>query len=242
MKPLNKPLVVEIQKEVTKELASPEVMKSLVLTTFKGLTEVSVKQAITEGMMRGFTFKDFLEKNVYAIPYSSGYSLITSIDYARKIGQKGGVVGKSAPTYETLVSEETGKELVIACTITIKKKVGDYVGDFTETVYFSEYTTGKNQWLTKPRTMIAKVAEMHALRQACPEELAKAYVEEEMQKEVEDPAVSGEDLILHTEKLESAKNVSELSTFWANLPPLAKKELGLKKDELKTKLMAHESN
>jgi hypothetical protein len=29
-------------------------------------------------------------------------------------------------------------------------------------------------------TMIAKVAEMHALRKACPEELAKSYIEEEM--------------------------------------------------------------
>ncbi len=232
----NLPVIVGIQKEVTTQLANKDVMNALVNTTFKGLSEISVKQAITEGMMRGFTFKDFLEKNVYAIPYSSGYSLITSIDFARKIGQKSGVVGKSAPAYEVYVDDETGKETIINCTITIKKKVGDYVGDFTETAYFKEYSTNKNQWISKPRTMIAKVAEMHALRQACPEELAKAYVEEEMQQEVEKPEVSEADTILYTEKLESAQTKAELSTMWAELPALLKVTLLKKKDELKAKL------
>lgn len=230
------PVLVEINKEVTKQLASKEVMNALVATTFKGLSEVSVKQAITEGMMRGFQFKDFLEKNVYAVPFSNGYSLITSIDYARKIGMRSGIVGKSAPEYAISKDEETGKETIISCTITVKKKMEDYVGDFTETVYFDEYTTKKNQWLTKPRTMIAKVAEMHALRQACPEELSQAYVEEEFQKEAEKPTISEEDLILHTEKLESAKSLKELQTFWANLPIEAKQKLEGKKEDMKASL------
>ena len=129
-----------------------------------------------EGMTRGFTFKNFLEKDVYAIPFKDRYSLITSIDYARKLGMRSGVVGKSEPTIE----EKDGN--VISCTVTIKRKVNDYVGDYTAKVYFDEYNTGKNLWLTKPRTMICKVAEMHALRSACPEEMDKVYVEEEMQK------------------------------------------------------------
>jgi len=33
-------------------------------------------------------------------------------------------------------------------------------------VYASEYSTGKNLWRDKPRTMIQKVAEAHALRRA----------------------------------------------------------------------------
>lgn len=233
-------IVVKIQNEVTAQLASKEVMIALISTTFKDFSEIMVKQAITEGMIRGFSFQDFLNKNVYAIKYGNGYSLVASIDYSRKIGMKSGVVGKSAPiyTYTTDGNIET-------CTITIEKRFTDgYVGRFTETVYFVEYTTGKNQWVSKPRTMIAKVAEMHALRQACPEELAQSYVEEEVQKEVESPEIliSEEEIILHTEKLESAKSIGELGTFWANLPPEAKKVLQVKKDELKTKLTPDENN
>ncbi len=37
---------------------------------------------------------------------------------------------------------------------------------FEVEVYASEYSTGKNLWQTKPRTMIQKVAEAHALRRA----------------------------------------------------------------------------
>ncbi len=32
--------------------------------------------------------------------------------------------------------------------------------------------------------MIAKVAEVHALRKACPEEMSQIYVEEEREKEI----------------------------------------------------------
>lgn len=224
--------LVQIQKEVMLELSNREVMNSLVSTTFKGLNEVSVKQAITEGMMRGFTFKDFLEKNIYAVPFRQGYSLITSIDYARKIGMRSGVVGKSAPDYE--VDESGG---IVSCTITIKKKIEGYngVGEFTETVYFKEYTTGNNLWVSKPRTMIAKVAEMHALRMACPEELSQAYVEEEISKdaEKENLGMSEKDFGIYSDKLEGSKNLKELQTNWAELPIVAKTKLKDKKENLK---------
>ena len=221
--------VVKIQNEITRELASPAVMTALVTTTFKGLSEVSVKQAITEGMLRGFKFKDFLERNVYAIPYSNGYSLITSIDYSRKIGMRSGVVGKSAPSFT--YSEADGK--VESCTVTIEKMVNGTVGKFTETVYFNEYTTGRNQWVTKPRTMLAKVAEMHALRMACPEELSQAYVEEEMEKETETNKISDEDIILYSEKLESSNTLESLAKNWADLPVEVKKILEKRKEEIK---------
>lgn len=169
-----------INTEINRELSSPEVAKALLATTFKGLTPVTMKQAIMEGMIRGFTFKDFLEKNVYAIPFKEGYSLITSIDFARKKGMKSNVVGKTAPEYEE------GADGIISCTVTVKRLVSGHIGDFTAKVYFSEYyKAGKNGypslWDTKPRTMIAKVAEMHALRMACPEELSQTYIEEELE-------------------------------------------------------------
>lgn len=176
-----------IGKELTRELASPEVKRALLETTFKKFTPELMHQAMFEGMLRGYTFQDFLQKNVYAIKYGSGYSLVTSIDRARKIGMKSNVVGTTEPTYE-----ENG-ETLISCSITVKRKFGDYIGDFSAKAYFKEYfKPGTNydgkyvpsMWDNKPRTMIAKVAEMMALRKACPEELSQSYVEEEMQAEV----------------------------------------------------------
>ena len=55
---------------------------------------------------------------------------------------------------------------------------------FTATVPFKEYTTGYNLWLSKPETMIKKVAESQALSMAVPE-LLGIYDEAEM------PSVDG---------------------------------------------------
>lgn len=169
-------LVVRAKNEINKQLGDKETFNALLTTTFKGLNSSVVKRAILEGMFRGFTFKDFLEKNVYAIPFRDGYSLVSSIDYARKIGARSGVNGKSKPTYHM------DEKRIVSCEITVYKK-GGHENGFTAEVYFDEYTTGKNLWNSKPRTMIAKVAEMHALRMACPEELSQTYAEEELVKE-----------------------------------------------------------
>lgn len=220
--------ILKIQDEVTQQIANKEVMDALIQTTFKGLAPMVVKSAIVEGMMRGFTFKDFLEKNIYAIPFGSGYSLVTSIDYARKIGMRGGVCGKSAPSY-TLTKEDK----IESCTVTIKRAVAGVVGEYTATVFFNEYSTGRNQWSTKPHTMIAKVAEMHALRMACPEEMAQMYAEEEMQKEVM-PSI---ELNIDTfkDRLDEVKSLEELKTVWASMPVEAKNALLEAKEALKAK-------
>lgn len=216
-----------INKEINTEIAKADVQKALLATTFKGLSLVSMKQALMEGMMRGFSFQDFLSKNVYAIPFRDGYSLITSVDYARKVGMRSGVVGVSAPTYETNDNQ------IVSCTITVKRKIDDYVGEYTATVFFSEYSTGKNLWTSKPRTMIAKVAEMHALRKACPEELSKTYSEEEIQSEIKE--VPNVDLDSYKEKLESTTNLEQLKIVWSAIPIQAKQSLETLKEELKKK-------
>jgi len=174
--------IIEFKNEINKQIADKEVFATLLQTTFKGLEPATAKRAMLEGLIRGYEFKDFLEKNVYAIPFKDSYSLITSIDYARKVGMRSGVVGVSAPTY---VFTEDKK--IESCTITVKRKIDSYVGEYSATVFFDEYYKSnqyKNSlWDTKPKTMIAKVAEMHALRKACPEELSQAYIEEDYQKE-----------------------------------------------------------
>lgn len=215
------------QEEITREISNPETSRNLLATTFKGLELGTMKQAMLEGMMRGFKFKDFLEKNVYAIPFKGGYSLITSVDYARKVGMRSGVVGKSAPVYEL---DEQGN--IIACEITIKKKIDNYIGEFTAKVYFSEYNTGFNLWKTKPRTMIAKVAEMHALRMACPEELSQAYLEEEINEKLEKENF---DLSSYEAELKMVETLEDLKNVWATFPAEVKLKLVDLKDELKNK-------
>lgn len=225
--------IVKIKDNINKQLANAETLKSLLDTTFKGLEAQTMKRAMLEGMMRGFEFKDFLEKNVYAIPFKGSYSLITSIDYARKIGMKSGVVGKSAPIFEM------DGDKIISCTVTIKRKVGDHIGEYTDTAFFDEYNTGRNLWLSKPRTMIAKVAEMHALRMACPEELSQAYVEEEYQREAVKVEIIKEPTQEKVEesrnKLEEAKDIEEVKKVWASLPLEVKNKLEDVKNELKKK-------
>lgn len=221
--------IIEIQSEIKKELANKDVLNALVATAFKGLETKQVYLAIQEGMMRGFQFKDFLEKNVYAVKYGSGYSLITSIDYARKIGMRSGVIGKSAPTFE----EKDGK--IVSCTITIKKSTHGTVGEYSATVFFDEYSTGRNLWTSKPRTMIAKVAEMHALRMACPEELSQSYTEEEVEKEHVASVPVPVDVNSFKTKLKAVKDMNELRVVWSSLPIQAKNELKTLKEELKKK-------
>ena len=218
-------MVAVINQELNKELADPKVSGALLTTTFKGLSAVVMKQAIMEGMMRGFTFKDFLEKNVYAIPFGNKYSLITSIDYARKIAMRSGLAGKSEPKY---VENEKG---ITTCSVTVKRNAGGIVGDYTATVYFSEYSTGNNLWKSKPHTMIAKVAEMHALRAGFQEEMAQSYIEEEMEKEKGLKTPPEIDLNELTEKLKATKTAEELKNVWVSIPAKAKVALdGLKKE------------
>lgn len=212
--------VALIKAEINRQIADPDTLKSLLDTTFKGLDAQLAKRAMLEGMLRGFTYQNFLERDVYAIPYDarSGltYSLVTSIDYARKIGAKSGIVGIDAPSY---VMDGTK---IVSCAVTVHKRFPDgYIGDFTAEVFFNEYSTGKNLWSSKPRTMIAKVAETHAHRKACPEELAQSYVEEEIQRETikEVPAI---DLTAHEELLLKCQTIEGLELIWADMPGDAK--------------------
>ncbi len=233
--------IVRINEEVANALADPKAVDTLLGTTFKGLSRPLMEQAMIEGMVRGFKLKDFFQKHVYAIPFKDwktsveGYSLVTGIDYARGIGMANGVIGKAAPVFD----DKDGKPFT--CTVTIKRRIKDDVGDFTATVYFDEYSTGKNLWEKKPRTMIAKVAEMHALRMACPDNLAQAYVEEEMERGDRPKAdVVIPDKAPYLKKMENAPTLAELGKVWASIPAELKQdpEVVQLKDVLRGKFSA----
>jgi hypothetical protein len=172
-------IVQEINNELAKQTKDPATMKALMAVTFKGFkSELLVRQACLEAMMNGYTFQDLVQKKVYAIPFGDGYSLVQSIEDVRTTAMNNGQCGKSAPEYE-----EDANGNIKSCSVTVKRKTGETIGDYTATVYFKEYDKGRDNWKTKPRTMIAKVAEMHALRMAFPSELSKAYIEDEFREE-----------------------------------------------------------
>jgi hypothetical protein len=221
--------IIKIQNEINEQIANKDVFNALANITFKGLAPQLIKRAILEGTLRGFTFQDFLQKNVYAIPFGKdAYSLVTSIDYSRKIGMRSGVCGKSEPIFE----DKDGA--IISCAITIKRNVSGVVGEYTAKVYFDEYTTKRNLWSTKPRTMLAKVAEMHALRMACPEELSQTYIEEEMEKE-NTPEILDEQI---TNEIKAIKTKEELVAYYDGKKGLGKlfdEQIALKQKELNEK-------
>jgi len=178
--------------EGLREIATPEVKASLLKSVFKDFSEELMKQAIVEAYMTGFNLQNFMQKDIYAVLYRGkvhSYSLMTSIGYARKIGMRSGVCYVSEPSYKM------NGEKIESCSMTIKRQLSSgTVGEYIAEVYFDEYyQAGKtwdgkyteSMWDKKPRTMIAKVAEMHALRKACPEEMANMYVEEEGSRIVE---------------------------------------------------------
>ena len=220
--------VAGIQKEIAELVSDQETATALIQTAFKGLTVSTMKQAMLEAMMRGFELKNFLDKDIYAVPFGGAYSLVNSISWVRKVAMRSGIVGKTEPIY----TEKNDK--IETCTVTVKRKFGDYIGDFTATVYFSEYNTNQNQWTKKPRTMIAKVAEMAALRMACPEELGNSYVEEEFdKKEAAKPEI---DLKPWKKKMDVAESLEDLKNIWAKFPGEVRNELEAYKNTLKNKL------
>lgn len=115
-----------------------------------------------------------LLNEIFAISYAGTMSIQVARDGFLTIAHRS---GKFAGL-ESGVKEEGTKKLGWA-------KV--YHKDFLVPVYqeadFNEYNTGKNLWVSKPNTMIKKVAEAMALRKAF--NINGVYSPEEMEKEID---------------------------------------------------------
>jgi len=239
----NKNQIEEYRENVQDIMEDEQVFSDLAKNTFSGLLDKDkslIPQALMEGQMKGFDIKDFMKGNVYALPFynkSKGgyeYSLTVSIDYMRKIAARSGLSGKSEPQYSY---KDNGD--VEACKVTVWKDGGHEKG-YTAKVFFDEYTTKRNLWKSKPMTMIAKVAEMHALRMAFPEELQNHYTEEELEKDmttVEGQVVEQEvDIDKYEDKIKECESLQQLKGVWSAMPIEAKDELEELKDDKKKEL------
>ena len=100
-----------------------------------------------------------------------------------------------------------------------------YSKEFTVPVYqeadFGEYTTGRNLWISKPRTMIKKVAESMALRKAF--NVSGVYASEEMEKEVGSQTVALKTLELENGNLPITQE--QIKTIQAMDPEFNEEEL-----------------
>lgn len=139
-------------------------------------------------MMAHRTRLDPLLQQLYFIKYGQGerarVSYVTSIDGYRIIAHRTGqFAGIDEPRYQMNNSGQ-----LESCTITVYRK--DCDKGFSATVYLKEYNTGINLWAKMPMTMIAKVAEAHALRKAFPQDLSGVYTTDEMDQAQTQPSLT----------------------------------------------------
>lgn len=123
-------------------------------------------------------------KQIYALPFNTKvkdqygkdtgewavkFNIVIGIEgmvtIAENTGQYGGT---TRPEYEFEIGSDgqPDRNRPISCTIGVHKVVQGVLVTSEQTVYFNEYTTGKNLWSSKPLTMLKKVAHAHALRAA----------------------------------------------------------------------------
>lgn len=88
------------------------------------------------------------------------------------------IIGTDGKLHRREGSMLIGKESLVGgwCSVNIE----GYDKPMFDEVSFAEYSTGKNNWVKIPATMIRKVAICHALREAFPEDLGGLYGSEEM--------------------------------------------------------------
>lgn len=114
-----------------------------------------------------------LKKEVWAVKYGTApANIMVGRDGFLSIAHKSGQFDGMNTTFE----EKDGK--IISATCTVYRK--DMKQPIVATVFFEEYGTNASNplWRTKPRTMLGKVAESHALRRAF--NVSGVYSPEEM--------------------------------------------------------------
>lgn len=133
---------------------------------------------------------DPLAKQISLIKFGGQFTIITTIDGYRAIAeQTGQYAGSDAPVFTYAGAITPAKKTAPdTATVTVHKLINGQSYPFSATVYFEEYDTGNGNWSKMPRTMLAKVAESHALRKAFPAVMSGMYEESEMDQAIEGTA------------------------------------------------------
>lgn len=174
-------------------------------------------------------------KDAYLVKYGSAPATIIT---GKEVFTKRAAKNKSYKGFESGITVQRGNS--------IERREGSAVFDgekllggwarvhvdgkhpFFDEVAFSEYSSGKSNWATKPGTMIRKVALVHALREAFPDDFQGLYSAEEMSQdtpqvvqvaesqctvldtaEVEHEQVATRDEKIHAEYVKATKDAVE---------------------------------
>lgn len=190
--------VAQDKKEAAKDLAElPEVPKIvngemqfsknyMLLVRNQIAKDLTDDEFLMYGMMAKRFRLDPLARQITPVVFSADdpnkrrVSYVTTIDGLRLIAHRTGeFAGVDEPQFSY------NGNVITHAAITVYKFVQNQRVGFSAKVKFTEYSTGKNLWhpqYGKPETMIAKVAEAHALRKAFPQELSGIYTSDEMEQ------------------------------------------------------------
>lgn len=181
-------LVNEAAREVTELRFNSEQLDLLKATIAKGTTDHQFK-LFTEVAQR--TGLNPFAKQIYAVVRNGQMTIQTGVDGYRLIAQRTGeYAGQRGP--EWCGPDGIWRDVWLDSAPPAAARVGVLRHGFTEPVWGVALTKSYQQpqsplWKTMPEVMVAKCAEVLALRKAFPQELSGLYADEEMHQADSEP-------------------------------------------------------
>ncbi|MBO7695026.1 MAG: phage recombination protein Bet [Methanobrevibacter sp.] len=153
-----------------------------------------------------------LKHEIWFIKTNRGVQVMTGINGYMAIAN-------SNPQFDGIETEfaKDAQGKLESCTCRVWRK--DRSRPHQETVYFNEYNQGSGNWITKPHTMLAKVAKAHALREAFTQELGGMYIEDEYKpnEEIEStPVVESKKYIYKISAIQEEEKKAKFLDFLAS--------------------------
>ena len=207
---------------------------------------------------------DPLQKPVHIVPMWDGKArqmrdvVMQGIGlYRIQAARTGEYAGVTEPEFGPDVTETIGGAEITYpqwCRVTVKRRCGDHMADFTAREYWRENYAVKGgqeksiapnaMWMKRPYAQLAKCAESQALRKAFPE-LGAQPTAEEMEGKVIDHIddMPGIDISPAIDRLIGCQTMSDLQAEFADewtQYPQARKELTAAKDTRKAELIREE--
>ena len=164
------------------------------------------------------TFKlNPFSRDVYAIAYKDKFNIIVGFEvYLRRASESGKLAGWKAWT----VGSKENKDLK-GC-IEIQRK--DFTAPFYHEVDFDEYNTNQNLWVSKPKTMIKKVAMAQGFRLCFPEQLSGiGYTADELDEMPSQEIPAEQPRNVTPKKPQISEDRQALLEDWEIITDLAKK-------------------
>ena len=147
-----------------------------------------------------------LKHEIWFIKTNRGVQVMTGINGYMAIAN-------SNPQFDGIETEfaKDAQGKLESCTCRVWRK--DRSRPHQETVYFNEYNQGSGNWITKPHTMLAKVAKAHALREAFTQELGGMYIEDEYKPNDEIEATPVEESKKYIYKISAIQDEEKKAKF-----------------------------